>query len=278
MSRGQDIDRLMEELSRLEAVVSEHHRRQALMAVLTQRLEALDGPVGAGGSRGGALPMVAGLLAVAQVALAAMVVGTSISGDPSGEPVVGPPLVGPETTAVAETMDAVEEAKREREREEREAAAVVAAERAAKGLPEPEPEPAPEPERVLKVVYDAGFQSTSVQEFPYRDQRTTSASELRRISSYSCAPGTDEGGPEIWYSVQVPRRGVLSATIAESLKDGIDVDVHILHAPSGDACLSRGNAAASTSVGPGRYWVVLDTYVSGGVEKSGGYDLTISLD
>ena len=207
---------------------------------------------------------LAASLGVIQVGLVSMLL-VGGDGEPAPEPPAaapGVPVLGEPAGGVAEAIELVEDVARVKG----EAEAMEAAEEAR------------EPERKLEVTQDAGFQSTLVGSFPFEDNRTTAASELRRVDTYSCAPTTNESGPEIWYAVDVPRPGRLRASILESKVDGIDVDVHILSGTSGDTCLSRGNAVAAAAVNAGRYWVAIDTYVVGGIEKSGGYELTISLD
>jgi hypothetical protein len=95
------------------------------------------------------------------------------------------------------------------------------------------------------------------------------------LDAYSCAPTTNESGPEVVFRVTVPAAGFLSAAVDESV--GVDVDVHILAAWDPDTCLDRGNFHARADVEAGAYWVVVDTYVSGGVPKAGAFALDIGF-
>ena len=116
---------------------------------------------------------------------------------------------------------------------------------------------------------------TCVTSFPFHDQRDTSVEGQDLISSYSCKPTADESGPEIVYRVTVPEAGFLSAAVYSDT--GVDIDVHILSALDGAACLDRGDLQARADVPAGDVWIVADTYVSNGVEKSGGYQIDIGF-
>jgi hypothetical protein len=119
---------------------------------------------------------------------------------------------------------------------------------------------------------------TCVDAFPFHDARDTSKEGTSKIDSYACAPGKDESGPEIVYRVKLPADGFLSAAIVEA--GDVDVDVHLLSAfdpaaPSGAACLDRGNKDARADVAAGYAWVVIDTY--GGAAHAGPFDLDIGF-
>lgn len=148
-------------------------------------------------------------------------------------------------------------------------------------LPTPEPPPpvaVPEPEPEAPVATTSVPGARSVDRLPHVDQGTTAGSPTRRIATYPCGPGVDEGGPEVWYQVQVDRAGVLVASIVEDSNDGVDVDVHLLDSPEAEGCIARGHAAARAEVQPGTWWVVVDTYVASGLELAGPYDLRITLE
>ncbi|MDH5491815.1 MAG: hypothetical protein OEY14_07670, partial [Myxococcales bacterium] len=95
-----------------------------------------------------------------------------------------------------------------------------------------------------------------------------------RWDAYGCAPGTDEGGPEWIYLVEVLEIGVLGVSVLDDA--GVDIDVHILDAADPEACLDRHDQAARALVGPGRYYIVADSWVdAGGVVMAGAYSLEI---
>ncbi|HEY3446487.1 MAG TPA: hypothetical protein VGK67_08980 [Myxococcales bacterium] len=116
---------------------------------------------------------------------------------------------------------------------------------------------------------------TCVAAFPFGEDRDTSTSPLASLDGYSCSPATDESGPEIVYQVTVPADGFLSAAVQES--GGADVDVHILSALDPSACLDRGNFHASADVTAGTWFVVVDTFVAGGVAQAGAFHVDIGF-
>ena len=115
--------------------------------------------------------------------------------------------------------------------------------------------------------------------FPWVGTGDTRDAEDASIDAYACAPSTDEGGGEVWYAVEVPSAGRLTAGIDEVSGDGIDVDVHLLSEPDPDACLARDHATASAEVEAGTTYLVIDTWVSSsGVPQAGPYTLTVDFD
>ena len=116
---------------------------------------------------------------------------------------------------------------------------------------------------------------TCVSSFIFSEDRDTSLSTRRQLDGYSCASTIDESGPEIVYRVTVPEPGFLSAAVIE--QPGVDVDVQILSLLDSSACLARGNFHAKADVAAGIYWVVIDTFVSGGVAKSGAFHVDIGF-
>lgn len=116
---------------------------------------------------------------------------------------------------------------------------------------------------------------TCVDQFVFHDERDTSSEGASTLDGYACSPDTDESGPEIVYRVTVPTDGFLSAAVYEA--EGVDVDVHILSALDPATCLARGNYDARADVTAGDVWIVVDTYVSGGVPLSGAFALDIGF-
>lgn len=96
--------------------------------------------------------------------------------------------------------------------------------------------------------------------FPFEDARWTAGAASDAIDHYSCAPTTDESGPEVLYHFSVREAGLLHAVVSDD--SGVDIDVHVLTAPNGDACIARDDSEVSVEVGPGDVWLALDTYVS----------------
>jgi hypothetical protein len=117
---------------------------------------------------------------------------------------------------------------------------------------------------------------TCVTTFPFSDMNDTSNAALpSMLNMYSCSASTNEGGREAIYRVEVPFDGFLSAAVDEA--SGVDVDVHILSALDASQCLSRGNFHAKADVTAGTYWVVVDTFVSGGVPQAGAFRVDIGF-
>lgn len=109
--------------------------------------------------------------------------------------------------------------------------------------------------------------------FPHRVTDTTVGGR-QQVDSYSCAPDTDESGPERVYSVVLTRRALLTAMVEAD--EGVDVDVHILEDLDGEACIDRGHVKTAALLDPGTYLIVVDSYVDGsGVSKEGGFELTV---
>lgn len=113
--------------------------------------------------------------------------------------------------------------------------------------------------------------STTVRNLPFRTRADTRDGESR-IDRYSCAPNTNEGGPELTYTIDVPVAGVIAARLS-NLPAGVDVDVHIV---VGDTCVSRGHWVASARVPAGRHRVIVDSWVDrSGRARAGAFDLEV---
>lgn len=96
--------------------------------------------------------------------------------------------------------------------------------------------------------------------FPFEDARWTAGAASDAIDSYSCAPITDESGPEVLYHFSVREAGLLHAVVSDD--SGVDVDIHVLTAADGSACVARDDSEVSVEVGPGDVWLSIDTYVA----------------
>jgi hypothetical protein len=115
-----------------------------------------------------------------------------------------------------------------------------------------------------------------VDAFPFTATGDTSTVTTRDFDVYNCSTA-DEGGPEVVYFFTVDRSGTLTATLNDVSGDAVDLDVHLLDADDARACLARGDVSLSRALGPGRYFIVVDTYVTGGVEQAGPYRLDVSF-
>jgi hypothetical protein len=114
-----------------------------------------------------------------------------------------------------------------------------------------------------------------VRALPYSDQNSTALSTERRYDRYSCAAETDEGGAERVYVLNLRESGLLRATL-EVAEEGVDPDLHLLEGDDPRACRARGHTVVEERLTPGRYVLIVDTWVSAsGVEQAGAYDLLL---
>jgi len=142
------------------------------------------------------------------------------------------------------------------------------------------PDATPPPDAAAAPGPDAGPAPcptgiTCVDTFPFGEDRDTSAEPPGVLDAYACSPATNESGPEVVYQVSVPSDGFLSAAVWEA--DGVDVDVHILGSLDAADCLDRGNFHARADVTAGTWFVVVDTYVSGGLPQAGAFHVDIGF-
>lgn len=110
--------------------------------------------------------------------------------------------------------------------------------------------------------------------FPYQDTRdTTDGLAWSRFDRYSCAPATNESGPEHLYVFRVDEPGTLIAGVSDGAN--VDIDVHLLDGHDPETCLARGHIGLSRHIEPGTYFLVADSWVNGsGVAQAGAYTLT----
>lgn len=111
--------------------------------------------------------------------------------------------------------------------------------------------------------------------FPFHYAGNTSSLPAGTLDHYSCAPNTAEGGPEVVFRVSVPSSGFLSTAVYDGA--GVDIDVHILSALDAQTCVHRGDLQARADVTAGYWYIVADTYVSGGVAQVGAFALDIGF-
>ncbi|MFO0750899.1 MAG: metallophosphoesterase [Myxococcota bacterium] len=118
----------------------------------------------------------------------------------------------------------------------------------------------------------------AVAALPYSDARTTADAPSVALDHYACAPGIDEGGPEVVYAVHVANAGILVASVSDLLGDTTDVDVHLLAGSDAASCLARDNRSLALPVAPGNYRIVVDSFVDGsGTAMAGPYRLDVAL-
>lgn len=111
---------------------------------------------------------------------------------------------------------------------------------------------------------------------PFTDSADTGQLDQRVFDVYNCSTA-NEAGPEVVYLLTLDQAGTLAVTV-ETTSTTADPDIHLLHADDANACLARGHEAFSWVVDPGRYVLVVDSWVDGGgTELSGPYTLTVEM-
>ena len=117
-----------------------------------------------------------------------------------------------------------------------------------------------------------------VSSFPFVDNRSTVDAPGSEVDAYACAPDTDESGPEWFYAITVPERGILSMRVDDVSGDAIDVDVHLMADTDPASCWNRDNIATAWVVDAGTWIGTVDTWVNGSGEvQSGAYELTVDF-
>ncbi|MBI5537538.1 MAG: hypothetical protein HY898_32750 [Deltaproteobacteria bacterium] len=111
--------------------------------------------------------------------------------------------------------------------------------------------------------------------FPYEDSRDTSKGGFRYFNYYSCKDTAAEYGREFAYSFDVCQKGTVHLQV--DAVGGDDPDLHLLSDLKESACIARADVTIDQALEPGRYFVVVDTYVSGNVEQEGPYTFKASF-
>lgn len=136
-------------------------------------------------------------------------------------------------------------------------------------------EPAPDGDGPARVGAGTSADPYVVDTFPFTDVRNTTFAAKRGRDTYGgCASTADESGPEVVYSLVLtaPRR--IDAWVFD--RGTVDVDVHVLDATATTAgCVARSDTHVSLDLAAGTWTIVLDTYVSAGMERAGEYLLVV---
>ena len=113
--------------------------------------------------------------------------------------------------------------------------------------------------------------------FPFQAQGDTTGWPVSQFDVYNCSTA-DESGPEVVYVFTTQAGGTVTATVDDDPNDaGPDVDVHLLMADDPNACLARGNVSLTQAVPPGRYLVVVDSWVDKGTPLAGKFQMSVDL-
>jgi hypothetical protein len=152
-------------------------------------------------------------------------------------------------------------------------------------------------DRLMKVVVDgaASLDDTAPQlagegsagspfvidGLPFSDMRSTADAKGTALQLYSCAGAKAAPGAEYVYRLELAaptqlRVVVLDGSTTHAAGDTpVDVDVYLLDATAaGTGCMAASDAVIETMVGPGTFYVVVDT-TSAGAEVAGEYTLAV---
>lgn len=113
--------------------------------------------------------------------------------------------------------------------------------------------------------------------FVFSDSRDTTNATSDSFDKYPGYENLDESGPEYVYKFTVDEPARLSAFIDYTEPDGTDIDLHLLSSIDPPVVMKRGTRSVYSLLEPGTYWLVMDTYVDGGVEQKGPYNLSLAI-
>ncbi|MBW2459293.1 MAG: thrombospondin type 3 repeat-containing protein, partial [Deltaproteobacteria bacterium] len=112
----------------------------------------------------------------------------------------------------------------------------------------------------------------------YWDEQDTGEALSDAFDSYPGYEEIDESGPEYVYIMAVDQVTSVRAALTQPEPDGTDIDVHLLSGLDPLALIGRGNHVVEAIIDPGLYYFTLDTFVSGGVDHAGPYELSVALE
>jgi spore germination protein YaaH len=128
-------------------------------------------------------------------------------------------------------------------------------------------------------------ETIKIESFPFEKTDNTYRYASDNIDFYDCAQNisdttaTDESGPEIVFEFAADCDGTLKAEITkgsggDNLRE--DIDIHLLSGKTEDSCIFRSDAAIQIELKKGRYYLVADSFSTGGAVKGG--EFTLSAD
>lgn len=116
---------------------------------------------------------------------------------------------------------------------------------------------------------------------PFSDMRSTTDARETGIPIYSCPGAKPAPGAEYVYRLDLAAPTALRALVLDGSTTHIagdtpvDVDVYLLDATrEGTGCIASGDAILETTVGPGTFYVVVDT-TAAGAEVAGEFTLAV---
>jgi hypothetical protein len=116
-----------------------------------------------------------------------------------------------------------------------------------------------------------------IDRLPFTHVGDTATSPHDALNTYDgCSATQNEGGPELFYRLDLETERRLRFVVLD--RGTVDVDLHLLDgAPTTAACAARAHQVIEGRLGPGTWYLSLDTFVnSGGTELSGEYLLVVT--
>ncbi len=96
---------------------------------------------------------------------------------------------------------------------------------------------------------------------PYIVDHTTIGAPSEWASYSPAGSGISEGGPENLYRFDLLTTSTVYVAVEHSGYPTLDVDIHLLTAPSNTACIQRADwSFTSSALAPGTYYISVDTY------------------
>lgn len=116
-----------------------------------------------------------------------------------------------------------------------------------------------------------------IRELPVALEGDTSAALADEFDLYNCS-SANESGPEYVYVLNLREEGTLRVSVETDDVDA-DPDIHLLSGDDQNACLVRAHESFQYESSPGRYLLIVDSWVNGeGVTLDGAYRLNVALE
>ena len=115
-----------------------------------------------------------------------------------------------------------------------------------------------------------------IDSFPFQASADTSTAGSADFDVYNCSDA-DEGGAELVWLFSTDAYGTLEVEV--DCDEPVDVDIHLLEGDDPDACVARDHTDFDYAISPGRYLIVVDSWVDdGGSERSGEFTLRVDMN
>lgn len=132
---------------------------------------------------------------------------------------------------------------------------------------------APPGGEVLAPLEGAGTHDEpwSIDGLPFIHDADTSAGTMQ-IDAYACSDA-DEAGPELVYELTLAQATAVRVIALD--REGVDVDVHVIAGDDPATCLARADTTIATTLDPGTWTIVVDTWADGELQYPGAYQLAV---